>query len=189
MIENFLKEIKTFIPKERIYTDDLRLLAWGTDASFYRLIPKIAIQTTNELEISLLLRKAAKYNLPVTFRAAGTSLSGQSVSDSVLIIAGYHWQNYEVLDKGNFIRVQPGVVGERINEILKPYRKRFSPDPASIKSAMVGGILANNASGMSCGMHENSYQMLVSARIIFTDGTILDTSDEQSKNNFIQTHA
>lgn len=189
MIENFLKEIKTFIPKERIYTDDLRLLAWGTDASFYRLIPKIAIQTTNELEISLLLRKAAKYNLPVTFRAAGTSLSGQSVSDSVLIIAGYHWQNYEVLDKGNFIRVQPGVVGERINEILKQYRKRFSPDPASIKSAMVGGILANNASGMSCGMHENSYQMLVSARIIFTDGTILDTSDEQSKNNFIQTHA
>ncbi|MBP8944585.1 MAG: FAD-binding oxidoreductase [Paludibacteraceae bacterium] len=189
MINDFLKEIKVYLREDNIYTDDLRLLAWGTDASFYRLIPKIAIQTSNEWEISFLLQKAAKYNLPVTFRAAGTSLSGQSLSDSVLIIAGQHWQNFEVLNNGNAIRLQPGIIGERVNEILKPYGKKFSPDPASIKSAMIGGILANNASGMSCGIRENSYQMLVSARIVFADGAILDTSDEQSKNNFIQTHA
>lgn len=81
----YLKEIGKFIPKDRIYTDELRLLAWGTDAGFYRLIPKIVIRAKDENEVSRLLALADKYTLPVTFRAAGTSLSGQSISDSILI--------------------------------------------------------------------------------------------------------
>lgn len=84
----FLQEISQFVPQERIYTDELRRLAWGTDAGFYRLIPQIVIRSNNEQEISDLLRSATRHQLPVTFRAAGTSLSGQAISDSILIIAG-----------------------------------------------------------------------------------------------------
>ena len=88
----FLQEARQFIPQERIYTDELRRLAWGTDAGFYRLIPQIVIRSEGEEEISRLLKLADLYNLPVTFRAAGTSLSGQAISDSILIVAGKHWE-------------------------------------------------------------------------------------------------
>lgn len=184
--QSFLKGISSFVPKERIYTDELRLLAWGTDAGFYRLIPKIVVRSVDELEISRMLLLADQLNLPVTFRAAGTSLSGQSISDSILIVAGKNWEKYSISSDYNTITLQPGLIGERVNQILKPFGRKFAPDPASVKSAMVGGIVMNNASGMNCGTHENSDKMLLSVRIVLADGTILDTGDDTSKKEFVR---
>ena len=160
----FMSELGNILPKERIYTDELRTLGWGTDASFYRLTPKVVVRSDGEQELSKIVKLASKYKMPYTFRAAGTSLSGQSVSDSVLIVAGKNWEKYEIGEGQNSIRLQPGIVGSRVNEILKPYGRVFPPDPASIGSAMVGGIVCNNASGMNCGVHANSDRMLISAR-------------------------
>ena len=188
MLNNFLSDLRQFIPSDRIYTDELRTLGWGTDASFYRQIPKVVIRSDGEEEISRIVKACQKYKLPFTFRAAGTSLSGQSCTDSVLIVAGKHWESYTLSPDGESIRLQPGIVGARVNEILKPYGRVFPPDPASIGSAMVGGIVINNASGMNCGVHANSDRMMMSARIILTDGTVLDTGDEESRQNFRKTH-
>lgn len=184
----FLKEAKGVIPSDRMYTDELRRLAWGTDAGFYRLVPQIVIRSDNEVEVSELLRIASRLSVPVTFRAAGTSLSGQSVSDSVLIVAGKHWEKYSILPDHNAITMQPGLVGGQVNRILAPLGRRFGPDPASINSCMVGGIVMNNASGMSCGTHANSDRELLSARIVFTDGTVLDTGSEASRLSFSANH-
>lgn len=181
---SFLHDIARFIPGDRIYTDELRRLAWGTDAGFYRLIPQIVIRSNSEEEVSMLLKAADKYQLPVTFRAAGTSLSGQAISDSILIVAGKHWEQYEVLEEGKAIRLQPGIIGQRVNEILKPYGQKFAPDPASVKSAMVGGIVMNNASGMNCGTHANSDKVLRSVRMVLADGTRLDTGNPESRRAF-----
>lgn len=181
---SFLHDIARFIPGDRIYTDELRRLAWGTDAGFYRLIPQIVIRSNSEEEVSMLLKTADKYQLPVTFRAAGTSLSGQAISDSILIVAGKHWEQYEVLEEGKAIRLQPGIIGQRVNEILKPYGQKFAPDPASVKSAMVGGIVMNNASGMNCGTHANSDKVLRSVRMVLADGTRLDTGNPESRRAF-----
>lgn len=180
----FLRDIALFVPQERIYTDELRRLAWGTDAGFYRLIPQIVIRSDNELEVSKLLKTADRHALPVTFRAAGTSLSGQAISDSILIVAGKHWEKYDISPDHEQIRLQPGIIGQRVNEILQPFGRKFAPDPASVKSAMVGGIVMNNASGMNCGTHANSDKVLLSARIILTDGTLLDTGSEVSRREF-----
>ena len=185
---DFLSELKQFVPSDRIYTDELRTLGWGTDASFYRQIPKVVIRSDGEEDISKIVKACKKYKLPFTFRAAGTSLSGQSCTDSVLIVAGKHWEKYEIGPNQDTIKLQPGIVGARVNEILKPYKRVFPPDPASIGSAMVGGIVINNASGMNCGVHANSDRMMVSARIILTDGTVLDTGDEKSKEAFRKSH-
>ena len=185
---DFLSELKQFVPSDRIYTDELRTLGWGTDASFYRQIPKVVIRSDGEEEISKIVKACKKYKLPFTFRAAGTSLSGQSCTDSVLIVAGKHWEKYEIGPNQDTIKLQPGIVGARVNEILKPYKRVFPPDPASIGSAMVGGIVINNASGMNCGVHANSDRMMVSTRIILTDGTVLDTGDEKSKEAFRKSH-
>ena len=188
MIDQFLSDLRQFLPSDRIYTDELRTLGWGTDASFYRQIPKVVIRSDGEQEISQIVRLCRKHKLPFTFRAAGTSLSGQSCTDSVLIVAGKHWEGFILSPDAESIRLQPGIVGARVNEILKPYGRVFPPDPASIGSAMVGGIVINNASGMNCGVHANSDRMMISARIILTDGTILDTGDEESKEAFRKSH-
>ncbi|GHT05090.1 4Fe-4S ferredoxin [Bacteroidia bacterium] len=187
--KKYIDEITPFIPKDRIYTDELRRLAWGTDAGFYRLIPQVVVRSTNEAEVARLLEVANRLHVPVTFRAAGTSLSGQAISDSVLIVAGKNWEKYTIASDAKTITLQPGIIGQRVNELLKPYGRKFAPDPASIKSAMVGGIVMNNASGMNCGTHANSHEMLLSARFVLVDGTILDTGDAECRAQFAQTHA
>jgi len=185
----FVNEISRTIDRRRIYTDDLRRLAWGTDAGFYRLIPQVVVRVADETEVSLVLREASRRHLPVTFRAAGTSLSGQAISDSILVVAGKEWESYRLLDpEARAIALQPGVVGARVDEILAPFGRVFPPDPASKKSAMVGGIVANNASGMKCGTHANSDRILDSLRIVLADGTILDSADEASRTAFRRTH-
>ena len=187
--QRYLDEIKTFVDADRVYTDDLRLLAWGTDAGFYRLLPKIVVRSKSEDEVRRLVAAASRLGLPVTFRAAGTSLSGQSVTDSILIVAGKHWEHYSISDDGSCATFGPGVIGKRACELLAPYGRTFGPDPASKNSSMVGGIVMNNASGMSCGVHANSDRVLKSIRIILADGTLLDTADNDSRIAFARSHA
>ena len=163
-------------------------LAWGTDAGFYRLLPKIVVHPDTETDIINLIQQANNEHRYITWRAAGTSLSGQAISNDILAVVGKKWEKYSILDNGQRIVLQPGIIGQRVNELLAPYRRKFGPDPASIKSAMVGGIISNNASGMSCGIHANSDKMLLSARIILSDGTILDTGDQLSREKFRQSH-
>lgn len=185
----FYEALLPFIPKERMFHDALSTLAYGTDASFYRLIPKLVIRAQNEKEIVAILHQADLQNIPVTFRAGGTSLSGQALSDSVLVIVSHGWHDWEVLDQGRKIQLQPGIRGGRANRILVKYGRKIGPDPASIDAAMIGGIVANNASGMCCGTSENSYKTMAGIRIILPDGTLLDTTDEASCADFRVTHA
>lgn len=186
--KQFLAELSKFVPRDRIYTDDLRLLCWGTDAGFYRLLPKIVVRSKDESEVARILQLAHSLNVPVTFRAAGTSLSGQAITDSVLVVAGKNWEKYTIGENALTITLQPGIIGERVNAILKPFGKEFAPDPASKNSAMVGGIVINNASGMSCGTHANSDKILRSIRIVLADGTVLDTGDPESRARFTSSH-
>jgi len=187
MMSAFLKAVKGILPADRIYTDELRTLAWGTDASEYRMTPQVVLRAANEEEVSKVLELASRMGLPVTFRAAGTSLSGQAITDSILLVAGKNWEKWEY-HPDTTVTLQPGIVGAKVNQHLAPFGRHFGPDPASIGSCMVGGIVANNASGMSCGTHANSDKMLVSAKIVLSDGTILDTGSEASRNAFRKSH-
>lgn len=186
--QNFLGSIEGKIDFDRIYTDALRTFAWGTDASFYRRVPVIVIRSRDEEEISLILEAASRYGVPVTFRAAGTALSGQSVTDSVLVVAGKNWEGIRISSDAQTVSLQPGLTGGRVNEVLAKYGRKLGPDPASIGSAMIGGIVMNNASGMSCGVRSNSDRMMVSVRLVLADGTMLDTADEKSREDFRRTH-
>lgn len=183
-INAFYQTISSFIPAERLATDALKTLAWGTDAGFYRQIPKIVVFPKDEAEASKILREANRLGVAITFRASGTSLSGQASGDSVLMVAGRHWEKYKILDDGAKISLEPGILGGRVNQILAKYGRKFSPDPASVAAARVGGIVGNNASGMSCGTHANSDKVMISARFVLADGTILDTGDEKSRAEF-----
>ncbi len=109
------------------------------------------IRVESEGEVVALLQLAQRERVPVTFRAAGTSLSGQAISDSVLIVLGDNWNGREIRGHGTQIRLQPGVIGAQANAWLAPFGRKIGPDPASINACKIGGIVANNASGMCCG--------------------------------------
>jgi D-lactate dehydrogenase len=90
----FSEEISAFIPEERQFTDPVRTFAYGTDASFYRLNPKLVVKVHSEAEIKKVLPIAKRLGVPVTFRAAGTSLSGQAITDSVLLKLSHTGRNF-----------------------------------------------------------------------------------------------
>jgi len=185
----FLREVERLIPVERRFDDPLSTLAFGTDASFYRLVPKLVVRVESEAEVIALLKLAHAENVPVTFRAAGTSLSGQAISDSVLIVLGDNWNGREIRNGGEQIRLQPGVIGANANAVLAPFQRKIGPDPASINAAKIGGIVANNSSGMCCGTAQNSYKTLAGLRMVLADGTVVDSEDAASVAAFRQSHA
>ncbi|MHB2240437.1 FAD-binding and (Fe-S)-binding domain-containing protein [Pseudomonas monsensis] len=185
---NFLRDAQQLIPAERRFDDPLSTLAFGTDASFYRLIPKLVIRVESEDEVVGLLKLAQRDHVPVTFRAAGTSLSGQAISDSVLIVLGDNWNAREIRGQGTQIRLQPGVIGAQANAWLAPFGRKIGPDPASINACKIGGIVANNASGMCCGTAQNTYHTLAGIRLVLADGTRLDTEDAASVAAFRNSH-
>ena len=187
--QSFYDQITKKIPQKRVFTDKLHTFAYGTDASFYRLVPKIVIKTDNAREVNDIISLANSMNLSITFRAGGTSLSGQAISDSILIITSRKFSNFKIASDASYISLEPALTGAQVNGLLSRYSKKIGPDPASINAAMIGGIAANNASGMCCGISQNSYKTLKSMKLIFADGTKLDTACEESKNEFRKTHA
>ena len=170
--------------EERVLTRPIELIAFAADASFYRLVPKAVVLTDGAEEIKALFRFSHESHLPLTFRAAGTSLCGQAITDGILVEVARHWRAVEVEDGGKKVRVQPGVIGGQVNQLLRQYGVKMGPDPASINACMMGGILANNSSGMCCGVAQNAYHTLDSLKFILPSGTTIDTADPHADEMF-----
>jgi D-lactate dehydrogenase len=185
---DFHDALARVLPADRLVADPLRTFALGTDASFYRLVPKLVVKPRDVGELSAVLAAAAPRGVPLTFRAAGTSLSGQAVTDSVLVLLAGGWRGARVHPGAGAITLEPGVVGADANALLAPHGRKIGPDPASIGACMIGGIAANNASGMCCGTSENSYRTVESMRLVLWDGTVLDTADAGSRRAFVERH-
>jgi D-lactate dehydrogenase len=181
------EEARATLPQDRLFCDPLRTLAYGTDASFYRLVPRIVARVRTVDEVRALLAAARRNGTPLTFRAAGTSLSGQAVTDSVLVqLDG--WKGRRIADGGATVVLEPGVVGAEANALLAGIGRKIGPDPASIATCQIGGIAANNASGMCCGTAQNSYRTVRSMKLVLADGTFVDTGDPESRRSFEESH-
>ncbi len=172
------------IDADRILIRPLDLIAYASDASFYRLIPKAVVQTRNLEEIKSLFEFSQREGIPMTFRAAGSSLSGQAISDGLLVEVARHWRDLKVEEGGRRIRVQPGVIGARANQLLAPYGAKIGPDPASIATCTLGGILSNNSSGMCCGVEQNAYHTLRCMKFMLPSGTVIDTAEPDADEQF-----
>ncbi len=180
------EQLSRILDRERVLTRPIDRIAYASDASFYRLIPRAVVLPRSFEEIQALFRFSHEYRIPLTFRAAGTSLSGQAVTDGILAEVAKHWRHITVEEDGKRVRVQPGVIGAHVNQALKAYRAKMGPDPASINACMMGGILANNSSGMCCGVVQNAYHTLHSLTFILPSGTVIDTADPEVDQIFRQ---
>jgi D-lactate dehydrogenase len=174
------------VERERVLTRPIERIAYASDASFYRLIPQAVVLAKGVEEVQGLFQFSRTHRVPMTFRAGGTSLSGQAVTDGILVEVAKHWRQIQVEDGGRRVRVQPGVVGGYVNQALRAYRAKMGPDPASINACMMGGILANNSSGMCCGVTQNAYHTLDSITFVLPSGTAIDTAHPDADAIFRQ---
>ncbi|MHA7292537.1 FAD-binding and (Fe-S)-binding domain-containing protein [Arthrobacter sp. HLT1-21] len=159
----------------QVKTRAIDLHANAHDASHFLLIPQAVVVPSNAAEVGRLLQASAAQGIPLTLRAGGTSLSGQSVTDSVLVDVRRNFREIEVLDGGSRVRVQPGVTVRALNARLARYGRKFGPDPASEAACTIGGVVANNSSGMNCGTTDNAYRTLESVTVVLPSGTVIDT--------------
>lgn len=150
-------------------------LGMAHDASHYLLTPQAVAVPRGAEQVGALMRLARATGEAMVFRSGGTSLSGQAGTDGVLVDVRQHFRAVEVLDDGMRVRVQPGATLRSVNARLAPHHRRLGPDPASESACTIGGVIANNSSGMTCGTTANSYATLDSLVLVLPSGTVLDT--------------
>lgn len=169
-------ELSQYFPAEKLKLSLIDRYAFAGDAGFYYLLPSAIVQPTTVDDIKRLFLLANSNQVPMTFRTAGTSLSGQSITDGILVDLARNWKSTDPLDDGARVRVEPGVIGAHVNHALKEYAVKIGPDPASISAAMMGGILSNNSSGMCCGVTHNSYHTLDTIHFVLPSGKEYNTA-------------
>ena len=179
-----INDLYKILPKERVKMRLIDRYAYASDASHFYLIPKAVVVPTSVSEIQALFAFSRQNNINLTFRAGGTSLSGQSVTDGILVDLSRHWRGIKVENDGLQVRVEPAVIGGNVNAILKKFGRKMGPDPASINAAMMGGILSNNSSGMCCGVAQNSYHTLKYIKFVLPNGLIFNTEQANDYARF-----
>ena len=176
MDDALIAELRTALGREAVLSALIDREQWSGDASIYRLVPRVVVLPRDTDQVAAVLGIAARHRVSVCFRAGGTSLSGQAVGDGILVVVSRHLRAIAVLDGGERVRCAPGAVGAWVNAALAPFGRRLGPDPASLQAAEIGGIVANNASGMCCGVADNSYHTVSGLELILADGYRLDTA-------------
>ena len=174
------------IPADRIKTRLIDRYAYASDASHFYLLPEAVVQPVTIEEVRGIFQVSQSLKMPMTFRAGGTSLSGQGLSDGILVDLSNHWRKIVPEQNGNLVRVEPGAIGAHVNRTLRPFGRKIGPDPASINAAMMGGILSNNSSGMCCGVINNSYHTLQSMSFLLPNGHAYNTEVQSDYERFEQ---
>jgi D-lactate dehydrogenase len=170
------RDLGAVLGKEAVTQRPLDRLAYAHDASHYLLVPQTVVTPRSPEQVAEVMRSCDRAGVSLTFRSAGTSLSGQGLSDSVLVDTRKRFQDVQVLEDGRRVRVQPGATVGRVNALLAPYGRKLGPDPASESVCTVGGVIANNSSGMHCGTRNNTYRTLESMVLVLASGTVIDSS-------------
>ncbi|MFD6760347.1 FAD-binding and (Fe-S)-binding domain-containing protein [Streptomyces roseolus] len=171
------EELGALLGPEKILSGVSDLVRYASDASPYRFLPQVVVVAEDVDDVSAVLSYAHGKGREVVFRAAGTSLNGQAQGEDILVDVRRHWVGVEVLDGGARARIRPGTTVVRANAALAPYGRVLGPDPASAVACTIGGVVANNASGMTAGTARNSYRTVASLTFVLPSGTVVDTAD------------
>ncbi len=178
------RELVELLGEDRILARATDIVRYASDASPYRLFPKVVVMAHDADDVGKVLAYARRTRTPVTFRAGGTSLNGQSQSDGILIDVRRHFGGITVEADGARARVGPGNVLGHVNRVLAPHGYKLGPDPASTDIACVGGVIANNSGGMRCGTVRDSYSTVRAMKLVLPSGTVIDTEAPDAEERF-----
>ncbi|MEW2190887.1 FAD-binding and (Fe-S)-binding domain-containing protein [Streptomyces microflavus] len=184
--EPLRSELTALLGTDKVLWKISDLVRYASDASPYRFLPRVVLVPEDIDDISAILSYAHGKGREVVFRAAGTSLNGQAQGEDILVDVRRHWTGIEVLDDGARARIQPGTTVLRANTTLARYGRLLGPDPASAIACTVGGVVANNASGMTAGTTRNSYRTLASLTFVLPSGTVVDTAGPAADEELVR---
>ncbi|MFI6345627.1 FAD-binding and (Fe-S)-binding domain-containing protein [Streptomyces sp. NPDC050560] len=170
------RDLRAAVGADKVLTGISDLVRYASDASPYRFLPRAVVLAEDTRDVAAVLSYARAEGRKVVFRAAGTSLNGQAQGEDILVDVRRHWTGVRVLDGGARARIAPGTTVARANATLSRHGRVLGPDPASAIACTVGGVVANNASGMTAGTTRNSYRTLASATVVLPSGTVVDTA-------------
>ena len=179
-------DLIALLGKENVLNRAIDLVRYASDASPYRLVPQVVVLPRTSDDIVKLFRYCRETGRHATFRAAGTSLNGQSQSDGILIDVRRHWNGGKVEDDGRRVRVRPGMILGHINSMLSRHGRRLGPDPASGSACTIGGVIANNAGGMRCTVQKDAYHTVSALTFVTPSGVVIDTSCPDAEKDFAQ---
>jgi D-lactate dehydrogenase len=182
--EDLRRDLVQLVGAEAVRSRALDLVRYASDASPYRLFPRAVVMARDTDDVAKLFAYARRARLPLTFRAAGTSLNGQSQTDGILVDVRKHWTGVAIEDGGARVRVRPGTILGRVNRRLARHRRKLGPDPASTDFATVGGVVANNSGGMRCGVERDSYRTVRALELVLPSGNVIDTGAPGAEERF-----
>lgn len=182
--EPLRRELEAALAPEHLAMRALDLIRYASDASPYRSIPRAVALPHDVEDVRALFALARRTETPLVFRAGGTSLSGQSQTDGILLDVRRHWQRVSIEEDGAVARAQPGVLLGQVNRRLARHGRRLGPDPASTDIACVGGVVANNSGGMRCGVVADSYRTVRSMTFVLPSGVVIDTAAPSAEDTF-----
>ncbi|GAA1372099.1 FAD-binding and (Fe-S)-binding domain-containing protein [Streptomyces beijiangensis] len=185
--EPLRRELSALLGPDKVLTKISDLVRYASDASPYRFVPQVVVIAETVADISAILSYAHTKGREVVFRAAGTSLNGQAQGEDILVDVRRHWAGIEVLEDGARARIQPGTTIVRANATLARHGRVLGPDPASAIACTLGGVVANNASGMTAGTTRNSYRTLASLTFVLPSGTVVDTASPTADTDLART--
>lgn len=151
------------------------ILSYSHDASHYLLKPKAIYTPETKEQLAEIFALATELGIGVTFRSGGTSLSGQATSDGFLVDTRKNFRGIKVGSQGVQVSVSPGATVRAVNTSLARFKRKLGPDPASEVACTIGGVVANNSSGMCCGTEQNSYRTIASLVLVLPNGLVIDT--------------
>ncbi len=170
---------------DRVLTRVIDLVRYASDASAYRLLPQAVVVARDADDVGKVFAYARESGVGVTLRSGGTSLNGQAQSDGILVDVRRWFAGIRIEDDdGERVRVRPGTVLGHVNRALRRHSRRVGPDPASTNFATVGGVIANNAGGMRCGVVHDSYQTVRGVKFVLPSGTVIDTGAPDAEERF-----
>ncbi|MDP9136280.1 MAG: FAD-binding oxidoreductase, partial [Actinomycetota bacterium] len=184
--EPLRSELTRLLGAERLLTRAIDLVSYASDASPYRVLPKVVVLARDTADVSAVFAYARETRVPVTLRAAGTSLSGQAQGEGVIIDVRRHWTGVTVEDGAERVRVRPGTLLGHVNRVLAPHRRKLGPDPASTEIACVGGVIANNSGGMRCGITNDCYETVSALSFVLPSGTAIDSEAAGAEEAFAE---
>ena len=177
-------DLIALLGKEIVRHRAIDLVRYASDASPYRLVPQVVVLPRTTDDIIKLFRYCHETGRHATFRAAGTSLNGQSLSDDILIDVRRHWYGASVEDDGRRVRARPGTILSHVNAMLQRHGRRLGPDPASSAACTIGGVIANNSGGMRCTVAKDAYHTVSALTFVTTSGAVIDTSKPDAEKQF-----
>ncbi len=180
-------QLKNMLGTDKVLTEDIDLLYYSYDSSFLTKLqmvaPEAVVLPRSTEDVQKVMQFAFENRIPVTPRGAGTGETGGSAPLSGGIVLDLsNWDDIVEVDADNMqVSVRPGVIHAHLNESLKEHNMFFPPDPGSSKMCTIGGMVANNASGLRAVKYGCTEQYVLGLEVVLPDGRVITTGGMKSK--------